>query len=187
MKRHKKLVKWLLDKLTLWSIPDREDLVMHLISHVSFLAIPKQKCVYFSPVARMCGEICLSGNGLPVFEYTMFDKRIMNFVRVRVELSKPGRIHFSGQVFKDPDPETDEMPVEMDSFYRDPFYLFASHLFRYFPLFPKKDESYYEPIQTQMVEAKETIRGASSGAPAIHREDANNQRITADHTVCGAV
>lgn len=127
-----------------------------LIMHTASLELAKHEYIELAPVTGMCGPCKLSGNSLPVFEYRVFDPRkkpfMMEFVKVRVEVSKPDRIQFIAKI--DSEGSVDHArhgeEVEALPMYREPFYRLATHLFRYFPYFvnPKRDPNRFDQVKS---------------------------------------
>jgi hypothetical protein len=103
--------------------------------HVSCLELAIGEIVELAPLKGLCSPFELSGNGLPVFEYVMFEKSIMEFVRVRVEVSRPERIQFRTTISSTTAPERHGEVIETVARYKAPFHLLARHLYRYFPLY----------------------------------------------------
>jgi len=119
----------------------RLELVLALTLHTSALELAKNEYIELAPLPGVCGPFKLSGNSLPVFEYRIFDPRkkpfMMEFIKVRVEISKPDRIHYIAKVDSqgsaDPIRHGEEVPV-LDK-YKEPFEKLSEHLFRYFPYY----------------------------------------------------
>lgn len=120
--------------------PTNEDIVRSLVLNTASLALKKGTYVEFAPIKGTCGTIQLSGNSLPVFEYTVFEKSIMEFIAVRVEVSRPDRIHFAS-VIKSQDQTTHGQKVETKEKYEAPFWKLCSHITQYFP-FPMNGGSH---------------------------------------------
>jgi hypothetical protein len=125
--------------------PYPEEIVLALILNTSQLALKKGEYVEFAPLKGVCGPFKLSGNGLPVFTYTVFEKKIMEFIRVTVEISKPDKILFRSNVVREVrHPALDHYvwaterevlgeEVETKDRYKAPFNQLALYLFKYFP------------------------------------------------------
>lgn len=121
-----------------------DEIVMNFVLHTAALALQKNQYVEFAPIQGTCGTIKLSGNSLPCFEYTVFDKKLMEFIRVRVEISKPDRIQFFSRIQPTQKasaigqpiptaPKADSPLVEMKDQYQAPFWKLAEYLVNYFP------------------------------------------------------
>ncbi len=120
-----------------WIEPSQELLVLSLTLNAARLALGKGEFIALAPIKGCCGPFRLSGNSLPVFDYRVFDKGMMEFVAVRVEVSKPDRIEFLATIdsIKTSDPKRHGEVVSVTDKYKAPFNLLAGHLFRYFPLY----------------------------------------------------
>lgn len=128
----KKYIRKLIEWLKGYARAEQDELVSYLIRNTASLALKKEEYVEFAPIKGTCGVIRLSGNSLPCFVYTVFEKKIMEFIEVRVEVSKPDRIHFSSQI-KSTDQTQHGKEVETKEKYKEPFLVLANHLFQYFP------------------------------------------------------
>ncbi len=82
--------------LSRFTQPRPEELVLSLILNTASLGLQKGQYVELAPIKGTCGSFKLSGNSLPRFEYTVFDKTkgMMEFITVIAEISKPDRIEF---------------------------------------------------------------------------------------------
>lgn len=115
--------------------PYPDEIVSHLIMHTAALELPKREYVEFAPIKGCCGPIRLSGNCLPVFEYRMFEKKLMEFIQVRVEVSKPDRIEYQCTIDSVTAPERHGEPVDVAERYKEPFEKLTRYLFDYFPFY----------------------------------------------------
>lgn len=133
---HKLILKWI-EILQGW-LPKKaaEDVVLSLVLNCSALALEKGQYVEFAPIKGTCGNFRLSGNSLPTFIYTVFEKKLMEFVEVRVEISKPDRIEFFSEI-RSTDKTTDGRELETKEKYKEPFWRLTNNLMAYFP-FPMK-------------------------------------------------
>ncbi len=120
-----------------WTRPHYDMLVTMLIIHTASLELAKGEYVEFAPTKGCCGPFKLSGNSLPVFEYTVFEKDIMEFIAVRVELAKPDRIEYIAKITSTSAPERHGEAVEVKDKYKAPFDTLAQNLYRYFPFYTK--------------------------------------------------
>lgn len=117
------------------------ELVLALTLQTAALELTKSEYLELAPVRGMCGPFRLSGNSLPVFEYRVFDPRkkpfMMEFIKVRVEVSKPDRIHYIATIdskgSQDPKRHGEEVPIIAK--YREPFEFLSEQLFKYFPFY----------------------------------------------------
>jgi hypothetical protein len=117
--------------------PTQEELVLHLVLHTASLELVKGEHVELAPVKGMCGNVLLSGNSLPCFKYRVFDKKLMEFVYVTVEVSRPDRIDYISRI-ESTDPKENGKELETKDQYKAPFERLANHLFHYFPLVARK-------------------------------------------------
>ena len=135
----KKLLRRIALKLNLWAKPDNDELVSFLVLHTASLELYSDQYIELAPVKGTCGPIKLSGNSLPVFEYIVFEKAIMEFIKVRVELARPDKIRFLCTIDSVTAPERHGEEVELKDKYRAPFDKLAWHLMQYFPFYKKRD------------------------------------------------
>lgn len=164
----RKFILWLIEFLSQFVRDDIEMLVFCLVYHTAALGLAKDEWVEFSPLRGTCGNFKLSGNSHPVFEYHVFDKSYMEFMKVRVEVAKPDKIHFIAII--DQTGHTDQsrngQEVEVRDFYKTPFYDLAWHLFRYFPYTRKSQElEDYETAQKVQNES------GGAGSRGLHRSN----------------
>lgn len=121
-----------------------EDLVSHLVVHTASLELAKDEYVELAPIKGCCGPFKLTGNSLPAFEYVVFDKQkeplMMEFIKVRVEVSRPDRIEYTATIesknTEDKARHGEVLVVKEE--YKAPFQKLADHLYNYFPLFRAK-------------------------------------------------
>jgi hypothetical protein len=112
--------------------PYQDEIVLSLTLNTAQLGLMKNEYVEFAPLPGVCGTFRLTGNALPCFTYTVFEKKIMEFIEVRVEVSKPDRIHFVSKIVST-DEDTNGKEVETTERYQAPFNQLALNLFTYFP------------------------------------------------------
>src|SRR5690349_4987970 len=86
----KRFVLWLMYKFG----PSDEELVRALILNTCTIELLKNQHIELAPIQGCCGTFQLSGNGLPVVTYLVFEKKIMEFIKVRVEIRKPDVMQF---------------------------------------------------------------------------------------------
>lgn len=138
----KQLVRKLTLKLHNWTKtlakPHQDELVLALVLQTAALELPKGEYRELAPVKGCCGPFKLSGNSLPVFEYKVFEKSIMEFIHVRVEVSRPDRIYYRATIDSTTAPERHGEEVEMKAKYKEPFERLSWHLFQYFPFYRQK-------------------------------------------------
>ncbi len=115
--------------------PDDTMLVTKLVMHCQNMALEKGQYVEFAPVPGMTSACKLTGNSLPVFEYRVFNKPMMEFILVRVEVARPDRISYFATVdskyTQDPSAHGEEVAICAD--FMKPFEILAQHLYNYFP------------------------------------------------------
>src|ERR1043165_7141436 len=114
-----------------------DEVISYLSLHTASLELPNHQYQVLAAVPGMVGRwVSVSGGALPVFTYLVFDKGMMEFIRVRVELSRPNRIQYLAQIAA-PDAESNssngEAVTAVDA-YRKPFRRLVKRLFRYYPL-----------------------------------------------------
>ena len=132
----RKLAEWLLLK----SRPEDDELVMKLILHTASLELPHHEWIDLAPLKGCCGPIRLTGNSLPVFEYRLFEKKLMEFIKVRVEVAKPDRISFITTIDSTTAPERHGEEIETEQRYKEVFFQLAMHLLRYFPYMKQEEK-----------------------------------------------
>lgn len=132
--------------------PYADEIVSHLIRNVAWLELAKGERMEFAPLKGCCSVFYVSGTCLPVFEYNVFEKKIMEFIHIRVEISKPDRINFIATIESDTAPERNGEIVKVEDKYKAPFIQLAQHLFRYFPYYKKVValSNNAQPIQAQI-------------------------------------
>lgn len=116
--------------------PDDDMLCFALVMGCQNMGLEIGTFVEFAPLGGMLGPCKLSGTSLPVFEYKVFHAQlVMEFIKVRVEVARPDRIHFTAHIDSagTADPKDDGKEMEIIEAYRKPFYLLANHLYNYFP------------------------------------------------------
>ncbi len=131
----KKLLRGLQEFLDRFTAPTKEELILALTINTASLELAKGEYIELARCRPgQCGPFKLSGNSLPVFEYVMFEKKIMEFINVRVEVSKkPYRIQYICTIASNTAPELHGKEVEAKERYKEPFEYLIRHLFRYFP------------------------------------------------------
>lgn len=122
--------------LDLLSRPNVDELVLALVLNTASLELAKDEFVELAPLKGCCGPFRLSGNGWPVVEYMMFEKEIMEFVQVRVEISRPDIIRFVTTIYAKKEsstaPERHGEVIETTERHKKPFNQLALYLFQYF-------------------------------------------------------
>jgi hypothetical protein len=129
----KQLVKKLISYLSRFDQVHQEDLVLSLVLNTASLALKKEEYVEFAPIKGTCGSFKLKGNSLPEFTYTVFEKKLMEFIEVRVQVARPDQISFKSTISSTTAPERHGEEVETKDKYKEPFMTLAHHLFSYFP------------------------------------------------------
>jgi hypothetical protein len=150
--------------LSQYDRPYSNELVLALTLNTAQLGLMKNEYVEFAPLKGVCGTFKLTGNALPCFLYTVFEKKIMEFIEVRVEVSKPDRIHFSSKIVST-DPKFNGKEVETTDKYKAPFNALAAHLFNYFP-FPMEGGRKKKNESTQEVQNED---GNPAESQTVHR------------------
>jgi hypothetical protein len=133
MKSYLKHLLWKFQShLLKYAEPEKDYLISYLIMNCASLELSKGEFVEFAPIRGCCGPFKLYGNGLPSFKYTVFSKPMMEFISVRVEISKPDRIDFIAQIESTTAPERNGEVVPVIDKYKEPFNQLSKHLYRYF-------------------------------------------------------
>jgi hypothetical protein len=140
--------------------PDDELLATALVINVSQLAIPHGEWLELAGLKGCCGNIRLSGNSLPVFEYRVFEKSLMEFIAVRVEVALPDRIRFVSRIDSQytQDPKRHGEEVETKERYKQIFYQLATHLHAYFP-YPRISKELEDLKNEKMVSERQVLEG----------------------------
>jgi hypothetical protein len=123
--------------------PTQEAIVRQIILGTAALELPKGEYVYFAPIQGTCGAFALTGNSMPLFKYTVFEKALMEFIEVQVTLCKPDMISFSSRI-KSEDKNADGKVVDTKEKYKEPFNELALNLHNYFPLTKVSEEAKYK-------------------------------------------
>jgi len=131
----KKSIKRLHEFLSRYCAPSQEEIVSKLVAGTSALELTKEETRELAPLTGIYGPFVLSGTLLPVFEYVVFEEKIMEFVKVRVEVSYPSRIHFKSVIHSTSEPKRHGEEIEMTESYKEPFTKLSNHLYNYFPLY----------------------------------------------------
>lgn len=124
--------------------PSKEELVKAFIAGTASLELLKSESVKLNALPGMFSHIEVSGNSLPVVKYQVFDKGLMEFILIRVELALPDRITYRAfycDTFPEPKQETEVLP-----YYIEPFNILLLNLYNYWPL-RKKDHD----IETSLI------------------------------------
>lgn len=137
-----RLLRKLAEYLNKRTLPSHKELVGWIVFKTASLELKVGEYAYLGGVAGVYGVIRLTGNSLPIFSYTVFDKKLMEFVQVSAELSLPDRIEFTCKIF-DRETQTHETVVETKEQYTKPFFTLAYQLFKYFPLVCMKELDQY--------------------------------------------
>lgn len=134
----KKVAHKIVGKLSKYTRASQEELVLSLVLNTASLALVKGEYVELAPIRGTCGTFKLTGNSLPLFTYRVFEKKIMEFIEVKVEVSKPDRIHFASTIDSTTAPKEHGKEVETKDKYKEPFWALADSLYRYFPFVRKQ-------------------------------------------------
>lgn len=138
--RGRTAIRKVIDALSPLAEPDAEEIVRSLVMNTAALELVKGDHIELAPIQGTCGPILLSGNSLPVFEYRVFEKKLMEFIKVRVEVARPDQIRFFCTIDSEGtnDPIAHGQEVECKDVYQAPFKKLALSLFNYFPYYRKK-------------------------------------------------
>lgn len=138
--RGRLVARKVVDTLAIFAEPDAEEIVRSLVMNTAALELVKGDHIELAPIQGTCGPILLSGNSLPVFEYRVFEKKLMEFIKVRVEVARPDQIRFFCTIDSEGtnDPIAHGQEVECKDVYQAPFKKLALSLFNYFPYYRKK-------------------------------------------------
>jgi hypothetical protein len=141
--------------------PPRHQLVMNMVMRVASLELAPLEEKLLAPLKGIYGPFHVSGNCLPVFTYLVFDKSKMEFVDIRVEISRPDRIQFIATVHSS-DPLFHGKLAEVCDAYEAPFWALATHLYLYFPLVhdPERKRNPYGSLAKPI----EAVQSPSSGS-----------------------
>lgn len=138
--KKRKASRWVISHLNPMAAPERDEIVKSLVIHTASLELLKEEFIELAPMSGTTGTIRLSGNSLPVFEYRVFEKAMMEFIKVRVEIARPQSIRFictiDSEGTQDPARHGEEVPCLPK--YEAPFHKLSIHLFNYFPYYKKK-------------------------------------------------
>ena len=115
--------------------PDDDMIVLALVMATANMGLERGTYVEFAATSGMLGPCKLSGNSLPVFEYMVFDKPSMEFVRIKVEIAKPDRIEFVAVIDAKgtADPARHGEVIDAVDAFKRPFLILAHHLYNYWP------------------------------------------------------
>lgn len=123
-----------------WSAPPLEELILKFILNTASLRLMKLEHVELAPILGTCGNFKLEGSSLPVCTYLVFEKKIMEFVEVRVEVSRPNRLEFISKISSTTAPERHGEQIECTEKYKEPFMKLLRWTFPYFGLTRKAVE-----------------------------------------------
>lgn len=137
--KKRKVVRKVINLLTPHAKPDLDEIVGTLARNIASLEMKKSDSYDLAPISGTCGSITVTGGLLSVFEYRVFEKKLMEFIKVRVEVAMPSKMHFICTI--DAKGHTDNArhgeEVEVKQAYKDPFEKLALQLFNYFPYYKK--------------------------------------------------
>lgn len=137
----KRIARWLYSKLGVYLLPERDALILHLVLHTAALELKKGEYRELAPLKGCTSPIRIYGNSLPVFEFLMFEKPIMEFVKVRVEVARPDRISFRATIESkgNEDNARHGEEIEVTARHKAVFEQLSRHLWDYFPLYPVRE------------------------------------------------
>lgn len=90
---------------------------------------------FLAPTSGSVGPLSLTGTGLPTVYYKVFEKKIMEFIQVRVELCRPDKIRFFATIDSTTAPERHGEVVKIQSKYEKPFWVMAYNVYKYWPIY----------------------------------------------------
>lgn len=169
MKLTRRLASSIIEYLTPLTVLKQPQLITNLVLCCSSLGIPLGSRVAFAAVGGSCGSISLMGSTCPTFRYVVFDKKIMQFVEVFVEVSRPNRIEYICRTFNDPEGPSQEL--EMKDQYKKPFLLLCSHISRYFPF---SQDTKHEPIPFKIAKVQAAIQSPAGLPRQFYRENSKD-------------
>jgi hypothetical protein len=111
---------------------NRKRLVDSLVSNCASLQLCKGEFIELAPLGGCCGPFKMSGNGIVTFQYIVFEKELMEFVSVTVEISRAERIEFESRIDSTTAPERHGELVETKPEYKEPFDRLSKNLYKYF-------------------------------------------------------
>jgi hypothetical protein len=142
-----KFITWILNKplmqykgrdistIALLADPITDDeMVRALVVGTAGLELKKGEYAYSAPIAGTFGPISITGNSLPVFSYLVFEKELMEFVSVTVELALPNTVRYVATINSTTAPDKHGQEIICKEEYKKPFQELAKHFFNYFPL-----------------------------------------------------
>lgn len=113
----------------------RDRLVKSLVNNILSLELGSGEFVELAPLHGVFGPFKICGNGLPIFEYIVFEEDVMEFIKVRAEISLPSRVEFLCRIESTTAPADHGKIVKTKDLYCVPFFELTGHLVRYFPLY----------------------------------------------------
>lgn len=133
----KAALREVVDAVSPFTDPDKDELVRSLVMNTAALELTKGQHIELAPIRGTCGAFTLTGNSLPVFTYRVFEKQLMEFIKVVVEVARPGQIRFLCTIDSEgtQDPVNHGKEVECRDAYKTPFNRLARSLFTYFPYY----------------------------------------------------
>lgn len=138
-------IRSLCDKVLYWVRPDQDEIISSLVLYTASLELNRSQYLQLAPIKGCTGPFKLMGNSLPVFVYRVFDKKMMEFINVTVEIAKPNTIRFSSKIDFPQDSLLHMKEVETKERYKAPFNHLVMHLIRYFPFaMPEMNKSRIE-------------------------------------------
>lgn len=135
----KRLCRKLVTFFSRWTKPDKQELVTWFVAATANMELTKEQYVELAPLGKCHGPFRLAGNGTPTVRYICFERSIMEFIDVRVELSRPSRIEFICTISSTTAPEKHGQVVQTTPEYEAPFWRLAEKIFNYFPFYLRAD------------------------------------------------
>ncbi len=145
----RKIIAWLQPRC----IPYLDEIVTGLILNTASLELKRDEFAEFAAVKGMYGPFRLWGNSLPVITYTVFEKELMEFVKVRVQIAKPSTIRFEASIDSTTAPERHGEGIECKEAYKKPFWSLSIYLINYFP-YCRSDQR-FRPDKPRVIKGSE--------------------------------
>lgn len=140
--KYKAKLRSVMDKVSFLTLPDQRELVHNIVLNVASLELAKNECMKLAACGGSCGLITLRGNAVPQIDYLVFEKTLMEFVRVTVQIQLPNKITYfcSIESQNTSDPKRHGEEVELREAYKEPLFKVAHLFYQYFPFIPHKDQ-----------------------------------------------
>jgi hypothetical protein len=136
---YQKLIRWLMPYFERVAGPSDAELTGKMCMNTANMELAKGEYILLNPIMPgQCGPFTLSGNCLPVVEYIMFEKKLMEFVKVRAEVGAGEKVRYVCTIesIKTSDPANHGKQLDPKPAYMEPMERLIRQLFRYFPYCP---------------------------------------------------